>query len=469
LLFSSAVFLLVFLPATVVVYWLLPFRFRMPLLLVASYVFYLSWNPIYGLLLATSTVVNYGIARAMPDSAQPRRLLVLGIAFNLLILGFFKYAGFFSEGAAELLDWLGLDKTGSSYDGLQILLPLAISFFTFEMISVLVDTYRGDVRVGRFLTFATYKAYFPKLIAGPITRYRELAPQLEQPRELDFDKFQSGVALFTLGLAKKLVISDNLAVTADKAFNNPAGVSPEYMVLGIAAFGLQIYFDFSGYTDMARGVSRTLGLELPRNFNFPYGATSPSDFWQRWHMTLSRWLRDYVYIPLGGNRKGLPKTYRNLLITMMLGGLWHGAGLTFVVWGGLHGALLSVSHFMRGRVERPAAVLRFLGSFATIAAVFFAWIFFRADSMATAFDVIGRLGDVPGAVSAPEALAALAVAALFVLANQLGPAVAARARATVLVVPRRRAAAFACVTLGCWFAAMVLSRSSLTPFVYFQF
>jgi alginate O-acetyltransferase complex protein AlgI len=469
LLFSSAVFLLVFLPATVIAYWLLPFRFRMPLLLVASYVFYLSWNPIYGLLLVASTVVNYGIARAIPDSGEPKRLLVLGVAFNLLILGFFKYAGFFSDGAGELLDWLGLDSTGSSYDGLQILLPLAISFFTFEMISVLVDVYRGDARVGRFLTFATYKAFFPKLIAGPITRYRELAPQLERPQELDFDRFQSGLALFTLGLAKKLAISDNLAVTADKVFADPNAHSPEYVALGVAAFGLQIYFDFSGYTDMARGVSRTLGLELPRNFNFPYGATSPSDFWQRWHMTLSRWLRDYVYIPLGGNRKGTAKTYRNLLITMMLGGLWHGAGLTFVVWGGIHGALLCVSHFMRGRIERPSFGLTFAGAFATISAVFFAWIFFRADTFANAFDVIARLADVPGSIGPLDALAGLAAAALFVLANMLAPRAAAVARERWLTVPNRRVVAFAVLTVVFWTAASVLSRSSLTPFVYFQF
>ena len=469
MLFSSAVFLLLFLPATIVAYWLLPARYRVPLLLIASYVFYLSWNPIYGLLLATSTVVNYALAREIPRSSSPKRLLIAGVAFNLVILGFFKYAGLFSDGAGELLDWLGIAGTGSSFDGLQVLLPLAISFFTFEMISVLVDVYRGQTRVGGFLVFATYKAYFPKLIAGPITRYRELAPQLELPRSLTFANFQSGVALFTVGLAKKLVISDNLAVVADKAFNNPNGVSPEYMALGIAAFGLQIYFDFSGYTDMARGVSRMLGLELPRNFNFPYGASSPSDFWQRWHMTLSRWLRDYVYIPLGGNRKGVRNTYRNLLITMMLGGLWHGAGLNFVVWGALHGLLLGFSHFMRGRIQSPSPLLSFAGSYLTILAVFFVWIFFRANSLPDALEVIARLGDLPGALSAGELAGALVVSALFVLANRLAPRIGQYGRERYLAIPQRRVMAFAVLTLTCWTAASVLARGSLTPFVYFQF
>ncbi|MGI8729914.1 MAG: MBOAT family O-acyltransferase [Solirubrobacteraceae bacterium] len=468
MLFSSAVFLLLFLPATIVAYWLAPGTWRIPLLLLASYVFYLSWNPIYGLLLATSTVVNYVLARAIGGSAAPKRLLVVGIVFNLTILGFFKYAGFFTEGAGELLGWLGLDSN-SSFDGLQVLLPLAISFFTFEMISALVDVYRGDSRVGGFLVFATYKAYFPKLIAGPITRYRELAPQLERPRELTFENFQSGVALFTIGLAKKLALSDNLAVVADKAFNDPGGVSPSYMALGVAAFGLQIYFDFSGYSDMARGVSRTLGFELPRNFNFPYAARSPSDFWQRWHMTLSRWLRDYLYIPLGGNRRGRAKVYRNLLITMMLGGLWHGAGLTFLAWGALHGALLCVSHALRGTIQRPSPLLRFAASFMTVLAVFFAWIFFRADSMSGALDVIGRLAELPGTVSAAQAVAAVVVAVVFVRVNQLAPRAADIVRERLLSLPNRRGIALAGLTLASWTAASVLARGSLTPFVYFQF
>src|SRR3954451_2053756 len=375
MLFTSGAFLLLFLPATVSLYWLAPARGRVPILLAASYVFYLSWHPVYGALLAASTVVNWTLAKRIPGARSPRAVLVVGIAFNLLVLGFFKYAGLFTSSAADLAGWLGLAQPGS-YDGLQVLLPLAISFFTFEMISVLVDAYRGDVRVGSFLPFAAYKAYFPKLISGPITRYRELAPQLASPAPLSVRRFQSGVALFSLGIFKKLALANNLALVANPVFHNPRSANAGTALVGILAFGLQIYFDFSAYTDMARGASRLFGLELPQNFRFPYAAGSPSDFWRRWHMSLSRWLRDYVYIPLGGNRRGGAKTYRNLLLTMALGGLWHGAAWHFAIWGALHGGMLSASHALRGRVRRPGRVLELGAWLATMVGVFGAWVFF---------------------------------------------------------------------------------------------
>jgi alginate O-acetyltransferase complex protein AlgI len=469
LLFSAAVFLLLFLPATLVVYWLAPKRARVPILLVASYVFYLSWNPIYGLLLAGSTVVNFTIARAIPDSARPKALLTVGVVANLLVLATFKYAGFFTSSAADLLDWLGLDSGGSSYDGLHILLPLAISFFTFEMISVLVDVYRGDVRVEGFLHFATYKAYFPKLIAGPITRFREFAPQLHALPDLSFERFQSGLALFTLGLAKKLAIADNLAVPANKFFADVSGHTPQQAAIGVVAFGLQIYFDFSAYSDMARGVSRMLGIELPLNFRFPYGSSSPSEFWTRWHMTLSRWLRDYVYIPLGGNRHGRLNTYRNLMITMTVGGLWHGAGWQFLVWGAVHGVFLTISHLLRGRFEQPSEALHVLGGVITITAVFFAWIFFRATSLGGAFDVLGRLAELPGAVTAPQVLAGAVGVVAFVVANRWIPRLEAPARRLLAAGPGARTAAFGTVTAVLWLTALALAPSSLTPFVYFKF
>jgi len=466
LLFPAAVFLLLFLPATVVAYWTVPERMRLVVLLVASYVFYLSWNPVYGLLLAASTVANYALARAIPVSSRPKRLLALGIVLNLAVLGFFKYVGLFSSAGADLLGWLGADTGG--FDGLHVLLPLAISFFTFEMISVLIDVYRGDVRVGGFLVFATYKAYFPKLVSGPITRYRELAPYLMRPAPLTFERFQSGLVLFTIGLAMKVVLADNLAVPADRAFDDPSGVSAKVMAVGLGAFGLQILFDFASYTTMARGVSRILGLELPINFRYSYGATSPSDFWRRWHITLSRWLRDYLYIPLGGNRKGRVMTYRNLFITMVLGGLWHGAGLQFAVWGALHGAFLALSHALRGKFVNPSLPLRFVGALLTLTAVYFAWIFFRAGSLGEALDAIATLSALPA--ESPETLIlGLLGASALILGSWAMPWLAQAARETAARDPRLRLAAIGGVTVACWIGAIVLSRSSLAPFVYFQF
>ena len=455
-----------FLPATVAAYWLVPARTRVWVLLVASYGFYLSWNPIYGLLLAASTIANFALARLIPDSPRPRRLLVIGIAMNLGVLAFFKYAGFLSGGAADLLGWLGTDTRG--FDGLNVLLPLAISFFTFEMISVLIDTYRGDVRVGGFVVFAAYKAYFPKLISGPITRYRELAPQLARPAPLTIERFGSGLALFAFGLATKVVLADNLAVPADRAFDDPGAVSAHVMAVGLGAFGLQILFDFASYTTMARGVSRMLGLELPINFRYPYGAASPSEFWQRWHITLSRWLRDYLYIPLGGNRRGKVITYRNLLITMVLGGLWHGAGWQFAVWGALHGLFLAVSHVLRGRVSGPSLPVRFCGALLTLSAVFFAWIFFRAGSIGEAFDAIGTLSSLPSE-SPRDLLLGLLAATALILGSWTVPRFSQIGRELAGRDVRLRLAAVGGLTLACWIVAMALSRGSLAPFVYFEF
>jgi D-alanyl-lipoteichoic acid acyltransferase DltB (MBOAT superfamily) len=473
-LFTSSAFLLIFLPATVAAYWVAPARVRILLLLAASYVFYLSWRPSYGALLFASTVVNFAIARRLPEARNPRRLLAGAVALNLGVLAYFKYAGLFSSSAVSLTDWLGITHD-PSYAGLRVLLPLAISFFTFEMISVQVDVYRGHVRVGSFLTFATYKAFFPKLVSGPITRYSELAPQLERPRPLDFDRFQSGVALFVVGLAKKLVLADNLAPAANALFAAPGQSSGGGALVGILCFGLQIYFDFSAYTDMARGVARMLGLELPQNFRMPYAASSPSDFWKRWHISLSRWLRDYVYISLGGNRKGRAKTYRNLFATMALGGLWHGAAWHFMLWGALHGAFLGVSHALRGRSLGPAVVTRLAGRAATLVAVFAAWVFFRADSLSQAFGVFGALGrpidlHEPTALTSGPSVGMVLVASLAFLA--LAPQLAGlgrRVRDALLAPGALRPASLAAGTLGVWTAADLLSRSSTLPFIYFHF
>jgi D-alanyl-lipoteichoic acid acyltransferase DltB (MBOAT superfamily) len=354
-------------------------------------------------------------------------------------------------------------------------LPLAISFFTFEMISVLIDAYRGDVRVGSFLPFAAYKAYFPKLLSGPITRFSELGPQLIRPAPLTVDRFLSGLALFTYGLAKKLAISNNLSSLSNPVFDNPGAADSAAAIAAVLAFGLQIYFDFSAYTDMARGASRLFGLELPRNFDFPYAATSPSEFWRRWHMSLSRWLRDYLYIPLGGNRKGNVLTYRNLLLTMILGGLWHGAAWHFALWGALHGVFLAISHALRGRIARPAFPLRALGWVTTMAGVFCAWIFFRASSVADGLEVLkafGRAGDFSSAAPLTFGVSYGAVTAgmaLFLVANPLLPRIAAAFRHEANTRPLRRHLALGAAVVLFWTAAGLFAAPVNPPFIYFRF
>jgi D-alanyl-lipoteichoic acid acyltransferase DltB (MBOAT superfamily) len=474
MLFTSPEFLVLFLPATVALYWLVPARARVVFLLLASYVFYMSWNPVYGFLLAGSTAVNYVLARRIPGAANPKVLLACGVIFNLGMLSVFKYAGLFTSGAADLADFLGVASSGG-YDGLRILLPLGISFFTFEMISVLVDVYRGSVRIGGFLVFAAYKSFFPKVLSGPITRYSELAPQLERTNKLRFDQFQSGLGLIALGLAKKLALANNLAIVVDAVYANPSSISAAGALTAILAFGFQIYFDFSGYIDIGRGTARLFGLELPRNFNFPYAATSPSDFWRRWNISLSRFLRDYLYIPLGGNRGGTLLTYRNLMITMVLGGLWHGAGWQFALWGGLHGVLLCISHALRGRFE-STRVTRTLGWAVTITAVFAIWVFFRAPSLDVAFDVFRGLFNFPGGFSVSSGifggiafkyLLVAFVAALLV--QRLALPVAAAVKAAMHSHRSLRHASLAFATIACLLVGFALAPLSAPPFIYFRF
>jgi alginate O-acetyltransferase complex protein AlgI len=474
LLFTSPEFLVLFLPATVALYWLIPARARVLFLLIASYVFYMSWNPLYGLLLAGSTVVNFGLARAIASAARPKPLLVAGVAFNLGLLAVFKYAGLFTNGVADLADLLGIaNETG--YDGIQILLPLAISFFTFEMISVLVDVYRREIRVGGFLIFAAYKAFFPKLLSGPITRYAELAPQMETPPRLDFNRFQSGLGLIALGLVKKLALANNLALLVDAVFEAPESAPSGVAITAIVAFGFQIYFDFSAYIDIGRGASRLLGLELPRNFNFPYAATSPSDFWRRWNISLSRFLRDYLYIPLGGNRGGAWFTYRNLMITMILGGLWHGASWQFAIWGGMHGVLLCVSHALRGRFA-PSAWTRTLGWAVTMISVFGLWVFFRAPTLEVAGHIFLALDNFPFGFSVPTPILGgvtygqvlvVLLAALFL--QRLGPAAMTRTKAALIARPPLRFGLVAAATIACLLTAFTFAPLSAQPFIYFRF
>ncbi|MBK8691878.1 MAG: MBOAT family protein [Deltaproteobacteria bacterium] len=312
--------------------WWLPPRAAGPLLLVASYVFYLSAGPRYVALIFGATVFAWWVGLALSRATRPKALLGFAVAALLAMLAWFKYSAFAAQQVAALLH---LPRPAFT-----VALPLAISFFSFELISYVVDVRRGTTPERSLWRFALYVSYYPHLIAGPIVRAEELLPSLRAPKPFDDTRFGDGVYILLIGFLKKTVLADRMAPWADAVFSDPSAHGTLGVWMGVLAYTGQIYCDFSGYTDIARGASLTLGLPLPENFDWPYLSTSITEFWRRWHMTLSRWLRDYLYIGLGGNRGGPLRQYRNLLLTMLLGGLWHGANWTFVAWGALHGLAL---------------------------------------------------------------------------------------------------------------------------------
>jgi D-alanyl-lipoteichoic acid acyltransferase DltB (MBOAT superfamily) len=345
-LFNSFEFFFLFLPVVLLVYFLLEHRRQNIFLVIASCIFYASWDWRFLLPLLFTTSLDFWIAKRLEilpreaaTAAQRRRLLALSVASNLSLLGFFKYFNFFLHSLQALLVTFGLDVQIRT---LEIVLPIAISFYTFQALSYTIDVYRGEFHATKsFWDFFLAVLYFPHLVAGPIQRAASLIPQMVHPRAFDRCRAVEGIHLIAWGYFKKIVIADNLAPIVDSVFGSMAGSPPGGMVsVGVVAFAFQIYCDFSGYTDIARGIAKLMGIEFVLNFNLPYFATSPSDFWKRWHISLSSWLRDYLYRSLGGNRSGTLRTYRNLIVTMLLGGLWHGAAWNFVLWGFYHGLLL---------------------------------------------------------------------------------------------------------------------------------
>ncbi|HSV52251.1 MAG TPA: MBOAT family protein [Burkholderiaceae bacterium] len=404
MLFNSLEFLLFYLPLVVAgFFWLgrVNQQLAAAWLAAASLFFYGYWDHRYLLLLGGSIAFNffagYGISRA--SGAVRKQLLGFAIAVNLLAIAYYKYADFFI-----------LTVNAASDAGIPLLnvaLPIGISFFTFTQIAFLVDTYQGKVQEYRFVHYVLFVTYFPHLIAGPVLHHREMMPQFAESRiyRASALSIAVGISIFAVGLAKKVLIADNIAPLANHAFEPNA--SPQLLDawLGVLAYTFQLYFDFSGYSDMAIGLSRMFGIRLPLNFNSPYKAESISEFWRRWHMSLSRFLRDYLYVPLGGNRSGPVGRYRNLMITMLLGGLWHGAGWTFVVWGALHGVYLVINHSWQALVRRlnwrTGNAYRWSARCLTFAAVAFAWVFFRAVDFTTAISVIKGLGGAHG-VLLPE-------------------------------------------------------------------
>lgn len=418
MLFNSFAFLFGYLPIVLAGYFLLDrltscasWRLAPALwLALASLFFYAWWDVRYLPLLLASICVNYGAGRLLGASAGAarKRVLVAALALNLGLLAYYKYANFFIDSVNAVAVAAGAGAGSLPWSGLDIILPIGISFFTFTQIAFLVDCYRGEVREYRFIHYVLFVSYFPHLIAGPVLHHRDMMPQFADPANAHprAANFAIGLSIFTIGLAKKVLIADNLSPLAMPVF--AAGATPTLIEawIGVLAYTFQLYFDFSGYSDMAIGLSRLFGVKLPLNFNSPYKAANIADFWRRWHMTLSRFLRDYLYIPLGGSRHGEAMRYRNLMLTMLLGGLWHGAGWTFVIWGGLHGLYLVLQQAWQ-RAFGAARVYRWLHwwpGVLTFLAVMLAWIFFRAPDVATAWDITGALVGANG-VSLPRGLA----------------------------------------------------------------
>lgn len=422
MLFNSFGFILVFLPVTVAGFFVLArFSHRLAAgwLTIASFFFYGWWNPAYVVLLAVSISFNYAFGilivrtAAGSQTTERKRLLTLAILGNLLLLGYFKYANFFVNTANSV--------AGTHWSLGEIILPLGISFFTFTQIAFLVDTYQGKVKEYNFVHYALFVTYFPHLIAGPVLHHKEMMPQFGTPETYrpTYENFEVGLTIFSIGLFKKVILADGIAAYASPVF--AAAERGDALTLfdawgGVLAYSLQLYFDFSGYSDMAIGLSRIFGIVLPLNFNSPYKAVNIIDFWRRWHMTLSRFLRDYLYIALGGNRKGTTRRYLNLGLTMFLGGLWHGAGWTFAAWGMLHGLYLMINYAWQALrralghdLSRSTRLGRGVAQSLTLLAVIAGWVFFRASSFEAAMRLIESMAGLNG-IAIPEAIA-----------RQLGP------------------------------------------------
>ena len=466
---TFAIFFLIVLPLS----WLTmpwPHRWR-PFIIAASYVFYSWWDWRFVFLLAGCTVWNQVLAVRIwrtTDRVRRKSLLVLALAGNLGLLGYFKYYDFFVSSTENMATIVGYDLPFSLK---TIVLPVGISFFTFMAISYVVDAYRGEFEPTTLEKFAVYLSFFPHLVAGPIVRPSELIPQIDKPRDPRRVDTSRAFYLIATGLFKKVVIANYLASSiVDEVFAAPGQHSSLEILIAVYAYAVQIYADFSGYTDIAIGIALLLGFSFPQNFDSPYAAVSVQDFWRRWHMTLSRWLRDYVYIPLGGNRKGTVLTYRNLMLTMLIGGLWHGAAWTFVVWGGLHGLALAGERWWHGR--RPARAHpasgwpRWRARILTFHFVCFAWIFFRSDSFGSAWDMIEGLFTGWGE-SSPLVTSGVLLAIAVGIGSQYLPA--RLPRVVMARFSRLPVLAQATVLALALMLTSVLGPEGVAPFIYFQF
>ena len=467
MLFHSYVFLYFFF-ATLLLHELLPQPAKRYLLLAASLVFYGAWNAKYLLLLLATTLIDYYAAKWIADSADPRKrklLLVLSMSTNLGMLAVFKYYNFFAHSFDELFSWqLPLHS---------LLLPVGISFYTFQTMSYTIDVYRRELPPAKdFTDFLLFVSFFPQLVAGPIVRAADFLPQLEaahRPRSLE--SLRLGLKLFAVGFFRKVVVADNLATFVDAVHRDPAAHGAADLWISAYAFAFQIYYDFAGYSDMAIGLALFFGFRFPENFRRPYMAVNISDFWRRWHISLSTWLRDYLYIPLGGNRGGSFATYRNLVLTMALGGLWHGANWTFLAWGFFHGAALGIHRLFRELAVRRPALDRLtrsgLFTAGSILLTFHCWtlsmVLFRAQTIHVAGDMLRRMisGAGPAAVTG---LPFLALCGLLYLVQAIN-----EKQDLLFAFDRWPLAVRSLVAAGIVWAAILLAPQNAAPFLYFQF
>ena len=473
--FSDPVFLFVFLPVALLAYWLGAHRFRNAFLFLMGMIFYVWGAGSLLLLLLSSITFNYYAARFLASarakqSGTGRAVLAFAIAANLAVLSVWKYCGFVVAQTGTLLRHLGLDV----HPVVDLALPIGISFFTFQCISYVVDVWRGDAdRAPRFIDFAAYIIFIPHLIAGPIVRYTDIKAELLNPSKTRLEDFSIGAPRFFWGLAKKILIADQVALIANRVFALPNNqVSSAGAWLGVLAYATQIYFDFSGYSDMAIGLARMFGFTFPENFDRPYSSATITEFWRRWHMSLSRWFRDYVYFPLGGNRGGSLFTYRNLVIVFLLTGVWHGANWTFLIWGCFHGACLVVERATG--LNRDPTRLRALRRAVTFALVCIGWAIFRAVDLTQAWSVVRALV-IPRGIAVPptvrETLTSQRVLWLAIGASVVLLPATFRVGRYLSTTARTwgDAARLAVVAAVAPITCMYALSSTFSPFLYFKF
>lgn len=484
MLFTSLQYLC-FLPLVVAFYWLLPRKLRLPMLLLASYYFYMSWMPAFILLILGMTIFNFFwgklLFKSSPEKKKP--IFTIGLVTNLLCLCFFKYTNLLLGTAAQ---GIGLFTHHAPSWHADIILPLGISFFAFEFIHYLFEIYRGGAPIKSFILFALFAAFFPTQIAGPIKRYKDFEEQMLSDTHLKLSHFDEGVPLIILGMAKKLLLADNLCVFVDMGLKDPRVYGSPELWLIMYAFAFQIYFDFSGYTDIGRGSAMLFGYHIPINFKMPYFAKNMSDFWHRWHISLSTWLRDYLFIPLGGSRQGRWQTHRNLFLTMAIGGLWHGASWSFVVWGMYHGLAL-IAHrefaiFKAANNKLKTFIDSKLGNIVSIIVTFHAvcigWVFFRIQDVSQAFFVAKRMLFLSPIYTRaenhhflilkpelPVIVPVVIFMVLILLAANL-PVSAASERGWFKNAPAPLKAAFCTVLIV---AIITFLPDNSAPFIYFQF